>query len=167
MGTCQKDHNSLTDTNKKIFPALTGYRAIAAWIIFVYHFMPFNNPKYPASIKQFVWGFHIGVDMFFVLSGFLITYRYFNDRPIDFKKYILNRFARIYTMYILITLLVFMVYYLQYQNWNIQKNNRVYPKCYHDESSFCRFFMGRYLSRLDTYSGRNVLFHSTHLFHFD
>ena len=84
MGTCQKDYNSLTDTNKKIFSALTSYRAIAAWIIFVYHFMPFNNPKYPTSIKQFVWGFHIGVDMFFVLSGFLITY-FINDYITDNK----------------------------------------------------------------------------------
>jgi peptidoglycan/LPS O-acetylase OafA/YrhL len=50
--------------NKTFFPALTGYRAIAAWIIFIYHFFPFNNPKIPDFIKNVIGEFHIGVDMF-------------------------------------------------------------------------------------------------------
>ena len=54
-------------TDKTFFPALTGYRAIAAWLIFVYHFMPFDNPKYPDFAKNIVAHFHMGVDMFFVL----------------------------------------------------------------------------------------------------
>lgn len=108
-------------TDKRFFPALTGYRAIAAWMIFVYHFMPFANPKYPQWIKQIVWEFHIGVDMFFVLSGFLITYRYFNDHPIHFKKYMVNRFARIYPMYFLITAAVFLVWFFQKGYWDTEK----------------------------------------------
>ena len=72
--------------NKTFFPALTGYRAIAAWIIFIYHFFPFNNPKIPDFIKNVIGEFHIGVDMFFVLSGFLITYRYIDENPINIKK---------------------------------------------------------------------------------
>ena len=108
-------------TEKQFFPAITGYRAIAAWMIFVYHFMPFSNPKYPQWIKQIVWEFHIGVDMFFVLSGFLITYRYFNDYPIHFKKYMVNRVARIYPMYFLITAAVFIVWFFQNGDWNLEK----------------------------------------------
>lgn len=112
-------------TDKQFFPALTGYRAIAAWMIFVYHFMPFNSNKYPLFAKQVVSHFHLGVDMFFVLSGFLITYRYFNDYPIHFKKYMVNRFARIYPMYFLITAAVFIVWILQNNTWNIEKTVEV------------------------------------------
>ncbi|SDE61063.1 acyltransferase family protein [Riemerella columbipharyngis] len=105
-------------SKKKIFPALTGYRAIAAWIIFIYHFFPFKNihHNYPKWIADIIWEFHIGVDMFFVLSGFLIAYRYFGT-SIDFKKYMTNRFARIYPMYFIITVLVFVVIYLKQGVW--------------------------------------------------
>jgi peptidoglycan/LPS O-acetylase OafA/YrhL len=109
-------------TNKLFFPALTGYRAVVAWMIFVYHFMPFNNPKYPMFLKQSISNFHIGVEMFFVLSGFLITYRYFNDYPIHFKKYMVNRFARIYPMYILLTIAGFLIWYLQNDFWDKEKS---------------------------------------------
>jgi len=107
--------------SKQFFPALTGYRAIAAWMIFVYHFMPFNNPKYPEIAKNTIFNFHIGVEMFFVLSGFLITYRYFNDYPIHFKKYMVNRFARIYPMYFLITFAVFLISFFQNNSWSPEK----------------------------------------------
>ncbi|MDO4225230.1 MAG: acyltransferase [Bergeyella zoohelcum] len=108
--------------NKQFFPALTGFRAIAAWMIFVYHFFPFKNVNhsYPKWISDVVWEFHIGVDMFFVLSGFLITYRYFDENPIHFKKYMVNRFARIYPMYFILTIAVFLVGYLQSNTWTTQ-----------------------------------------------
>lgn len=107
--------------NKIFFPALTGYRAIAAWLIFVYHFFPFKNQLIPDFVKKAVGEFHMGVDMFFVLSGFLIAYRYFDENPINFKKYMVNRIARIYPMYFLITILVFVKFYLVNQYWNIEK----------------------------------------------
>lgn len=56
--------------------------------------------------------------MFFVLSGFLITYRYFNDYPIHFKRYMVNRIARIYPMYFLLTTAVFLVAFFQSGVWN-------------------------------------------------
>ncbi|SMC61363.1 acyltransferase family protein [Moheibacter sediminis] len=93
--------------NTAFFPALTGFRAIAAWMIFVYHFFPFKNESLPQIYKILADGFHIGVDMFFVLSGFLITYRYYEKINIDFNQYMLNRFARIYPMFFIITTLVY------------------------------------------------------------
>ena len=112
----------MKETNKISFiPALTGYRAIAAWMIFVLHFFPFNNPLAPEYLKAFIREWHIGVDMFFVLSGFLITFRYFDQNPINFKKYMVNRLARIYPMYFLVTLGVFVAFYLQNDYWNFEK----------------------------------------------
>lgn len=106
--------------NKQFFPALTGFRAIAAWIIFIYHFFPFKNANhsYPKWIADIVWEFHFGVDMFFVLSGFLITYRYFDTYPIKFKNYMINRIARIYPMYFIITSLVFIIGYFRTYTWD-------------------------------------------------
>lgn len=108
------------NTEKQIFPALSGFRNIA-WLIFIYHFIPFDNPKYPLPLKNFIAGFQMSIDMFFVLSGFLITYRYFDQKPLNFKKYMINRFARIYPMYFLLTAAVFIVWYLQNQYWNNEK----------------------------------------------
>lgn len=127
---------------KKFFPALTGFRAIAAWMIFVYHFMPFANPKYPLWIKQIVWEFHIGVDMFFVLSAFLITYRYFNDHPLHFRKYMVNRIARIYPMYFLITAAVFLVWYFQNGTWNMEKTVEAIVCFTMTKALFSKFHLG-------------------------
>ena len=90
------------------YPGLTTLRAIAALMVYLHHVNPFP-PKH--HIFGFpIWGilneFHIGVTIFFVLSGFLIAMRYF-DSNVSFKKYIWNRFTRIYPIYFLITLLTF------------------------------------------------------------
>lgn len=127
--------------NKRFFPALTGYRAIAAWMIFVYHFMPFNSDKYPLWSKQLVWHFHIGVDLFFVLSGFLITYRYFNDYPINFKKFMVNRIARIYPMYFIVTALVFIVWYFQNGYWDSEKTREAVLSFTMTKALFSPYFL--------------------------
>ena len=111
----------MNSSSKVFMPALTGFRAIAAWMIFVLHFFPFNNPVFPDSIKSFIKEWHIGVDMFFVLSGFLITYRYFDQHPLNFKKYVVNRFSRIYPMYFIITVGVFVDFFIRNQFWNPDK----------------------------------------------
>ncbi|MGV4414996.1 acyltransferase family protein [Chryseobacterium sp. T1] len=128
--------------SKLFFPALTGYRALAAWMIFIYHFFPFSNPKYPLFIKDIISGFHIGVDLFFVLSGFLITYRYYNDYPIHFRNYIVNRFSRIYPMYFIITLCVFLVGYITTDIWDQQKSIEALVSFTMTKALFSKFFLG-------------------------
>ena len=56
-----------------------------------------------------------------MLSGFLITYRYFDDHPIHFRKYMVNRVARIYPMYFLLTAAVFWVWVFQNNTWSPEK----------------------------------------------
>jgi len=79
-------------STKQHFPALTGIRAAGAMAVFFVH-LPFNvGRKIIIDVMPF----------FFVLSGFLIVYLYFNDEAVQkgqFKKYIVNRFARIYPVY--------------------------------------------------------------------
>lgn len=89
------------------FAALTSLRFLAALLVFVYHFQP------RSGVLQVVIGQgHIGVGVFFVLSGFLITLRYFPDQArgqLRVGEYFLRRAARIlplyYTVFILSQLL--------------------------------------------------------------
>lgn len=105
---------------KSIIPALTGLRAVAAWMIFGLHFFPMKNPAVPEILKKIVSQWHIGVDIFFVLSGFLITYRYFGKK-INIRQYMVNRFSRIYPMYFLITAGVFMNFLIVNRYWDAEK----------------------------------------------
>lgn len=107
-------------TNTLFLPALTGYRAIAAWLIFVFHLLK-PNTSWPAWLQSLVGQFHIGVDMFFVLSGFLIAYRYAYQYPIHLKSFFINRVARIYPMYFILTLAFFIVTYLQDGGWSSER----------------------------------------------
>ncbi|MEI8280023.1 MAG: acyltransferase [Bacteroidota bacterium] len=89
-------------SNPNFFPALTGVRAIAAMLVFFHHLhLSFFSP-FAKNIQKEL---HIGVTMFFVLSGLLITYRYYDKIEFSkewFKKYFVNRFARIYPVYFLL-----------------------------------------------------------------
>lgn len=88
---------------KNYFPSLTGVRAIAAYMVFATHFNPFTTPMYGIPIHELVHKLYVGVSLFFVLSGFLITYRYYDRAIFNFKDYVFNRFIRIYPLFFLIT----------------------------------------------------------------
>ena len=90
-------------------PALTGVRALAAYMVFLHHYQPLPEKIIGKYFFNFLNEFHVGVTFFFVLSGFLIAYRYF-DTKIDFKKYMVNRVARIYPIYFLLTSLTFLAF---------------------------------------------------------
>ena len=93
-------------------PALTGVRAIAAFLVFFHHF---NQLDFPFPLRRTLNEFHMGVTMFFLLSGFLICMRYYDSCELSenwFRKYIKNRIARIYPMYLLLTLVTFGLYFM-------------------------------------------------------
>jgi peptidoglycan/LPS O-acetylase OafA/YrhL len=77
------------------YPALTGIRAVGAASVFFVH-LPFNL------------GYNFGIDvmaLFFVLSGFLIFYLYYENEAVNgwkLSQYFVNRFARIYPVYFLL-----------------------------------------------------------------
>lgn len=90
---------------KQRFSALTGLRAIAAMLIFCFHFRKFWLAHLPKIFTLILKECHIGVSIFFVLSGFLIAYTY-QDKPLgskrEYVKYLAIRLVRIFPVYLLI-----------------------------------------------------------------
>jgi peptidoglycan/LPS O-acetylase OafA/YrhL len=114
-----------TKSVQNYIPALTGVRAMAAYLVFISHFHDIFDENFPHIIKRFLGEFHIGVSIFFVLSGFLITFRYYNNFNLTrewFKQYLKNRVARIYPMYALLTIAAF-VYFFATGDQNITQHN--------------------------------------------
>jgi peptidoglycan/LPS O-acetylase OafA/YrhL len=80
-------------------PALTALRAVAAFLVFLYHFPP-RGLGYLVDIVASQG--HVGVTVFFVLSGFLITLRYypcFERGECGLGDYFVRRGARILPLY--------------------------------------------------------------------
>lgn len=104
-----------TLTNPKKLDALQDLRGIAAMIVLIYHasglFSEFYNKEYLFGI--FKQGYS-GVDLFFVLSGFIITYIHFGDigNRTMLKNFALKRFFRIYPVYWIVLLPLIPLYQL-------------------------------------------------------
>ncbi len=97
----------IVEQEKSYWPALTGVRALAAFMVFLHHFNPFTPQIFGLYISNFFKELHIGVTLFFVLSGFLIANRYYFQKNFHFRNYMLNRIARIYPIYFILTTLTF------------------------------------------------------------
>lgn len=89
----------------KYIPQLTGIRAIAAYMVFA-HNIPFPLEILPPVPAAMLEELHIGVTMFFVLSGFVIYWNYADEVQLNktwFGAYLINRFARLYPVYFALT----------------------------------------------------------------
>lgn len=102
---------------KKYFDILQVYRGIASLLVVIHHcyasfahYLKFNNKlvEFIASVGK------LGVDFFFVLSGFIIaytTYNYSGQRSY-LRKYTFNRIIRIYVPYLPVSLAMLLLYFL-------------------------------------------------------
>ncbi len=96
---------------------LTGIRAYAAWWVVLYHLVKESATLFPDSYEYMnlvVAGGYLGVDLFFILSGFIISYNYaelFQTFSLtEYSKFLWMRLARIYpvhlfTLFLLLPLL--------------------------------------------------------------
>ena len=91
-------------------PALTGLRALAAAMVFFYHWLFEAPTSWWLGIRAVINQAHFWVVIFFVLSGFLITVRYANGLSSGRTppgQYLLKRLLRIYPLYwVMFTLFV-------------------------------------------------------------
>lgn len=93
-----------TDSHK--LAGLDHLRALAITFVFFYHYRLFGHPDWESKICGFGW---TGVDLFFVLSGFLIAGQLFAriavGKPILYKEYFLKRVFRILPAYFTVVIL--------------------------------------------------------------
>ena len=102
---------------KRYFPNLNGIRCIAALLVVFHHLEQAKHSfaianTYEVPIIQHAG--RLGVGLFFVVSGFLITYLLLQERGnygnIDAKKFYLRRGIRIWPVYFLIIGLSFFIF---------------------------------------------------------
>jgi len=91
--------------NKKDIPVLTGLRFVAATLVFIFHYAHeiLSRETHPFAYF-FIRQLNIGVSLFFVLSGFLIAYRYYDGSfaKNELRHYFTKRVARIWPLYYLL-----------------------------------------------------------------
>jgi peptidoglycan/LPS O-acetylase OafA/YrhL len=98
--------------DKNYLPALTGVRALAAFWVLLYHLHPALRAYFGdvPFISPVIYMGYQGVDLFFVLSGFVIAHQY-ADRLRNFswqkyRDYLWARVARIYPLHLFMLLCV-------------------------------------------------------------
>jgi len=114
----KEQESKITMEKQKIyFPNLNGLRFIAAFLVIIHHIEQFKSIY---SIENY-WGEipfigiigKLGVVLFFVLSGFLITYLLLTEehsfKKISILKFYVRRMLRIWPLYFLIIILAFFV----------------------------------------------------------
>jgi len=86
---------------RPMLPALTGLRAFAAANIVFFHF---GNPAWFGPLAPMMSNGYVGVDFFFILSGFILTYNY-TDRQAQgrfrVREFWQTRLTRLYPIYAL------------------------------------------------------------------
>lgn len=103
--------SAMPDWSKRI-PALDGLRGIAILLVLMYHSVCRGRSRLPWPVHaagKFTW---TGVDLFFVLSGFLIGGILLDAKasPGYFKTFYIRRAYRIFPLYYLITIAVLLLY---------------------------------------------------------
>ena len=92
------------------FAGLDHLRALAIIIVFVYHYSVMSG--FPPHLYEYGGSFGwTGVDLFFVLSGFLIGGQLFSklarELPISYGEFYFKRFLRIVPAYLFVLALYF------------------------------------------------------------
>ena len=104
--------------SRQEIPALTGLRAVAAFWVLGFHFKKDLAAAAPQAGEFFQVAFglgYLGVDLFFILSGFIISYNYahwFRDFDAGrYLRFLWARLTRIYPVHLcaLLVLAVFVV----------------------------------------------------------
>lgn len=107
-------------------PSLTPLRGIAAIMVLMFHFHLLVAPLHDPAKYALISKWYLLVDLFFVLSGFIIYHVYGNYfkngwHLANFKKYLWARFARIYPLHFF-TLLYAIGLYLALKYHQVELN---------------------------------------------
>ncbi len=91
-----------TTARKPQLPALTGIRTLLAIFIILFHF----TPPHLGLLYPFIDNGYIFVGVFFLISGYVLTYNYADrGRNLDKRQFWLARFSRLYPVYLFVLLI--------------------------------------------------------------
>jgi len=97
--------------HKRPLLALTGIRFIAAFYVVVFHALPWLQQHFalPQPVLTFLGNGYLAVSLFFILSGFILTYTYEGqiEGRLNRTHFWEARFARIYPVYLLSLILAY------------------------------------------------------------
>lgn len=88
----------------RVIPSLDGLRGLAVALVFMRHaaYLGGYRDSLPPVLGTFMLNGWVGVDLFFILSGFLISRPFFSDRPFAWKSYLTRRALRILPAYLFV-----------------------------------------------------------------
>ena len=107
--------------NRPSLPALTSLRFFAALHVFIFHLYAIKLGTFSGLAGRVQLIGYVGVSLFFVLSGFILTYAH-ADREMRPSVFYRERVARIYPAYLfslLITAPTFFYVCIKLKNWDI------------------------------------------------
>ena len=109
----ESTYNYNHNYNAAVIKPLTSLRFIFAFMIFLGHFILFEENEYP-FLNFVLHEGNIAMCFFFTLSGFILSYNYqqrlIEGQPIEKKIFFVSRFARIYPLHIFTLLLWLWIY---------------------------------------------------------
>lgn len=109
-------------------------RGISAQLVLLTHLLSFLLPSFHPSPKIIPMA-SLGVILFFLLSGFLITHTLLAHRDKGLQSYLIDRFCRIYPPYIATLVLVALIDYVYITSFPQQYSEHGY-----------RYTVGRFLT---------------------
>ena len=111
--TFARSTQKLRYEEKTRFHSLTALRGLAAIWAIAYHALNGHLQSYPPPLVNLVSHGHLAVDLFFVLSGFVMAFCYGDwfspqDHVIErYATFLVRRVARVYPLYLLALMVVF------------------------------------------------------------
>ncbi|SHE55533.1 acyltransferase family protein [Pedobacter caeni] len=106
--------NQITDHKVEYLPSLTALRGIAALLVAVFHFEMAAARFVPAAQSMFFEKCYLMVDLFFIMSGFIMMHVYSNHfknniQASTLKNFLVARFARVYPLHLFSLLLLVVI----------------------------------------------------------
>ena len=91
-------------------------------------FLEFNENNFPFYfyLEQFYRFGYMGVNFFWQISGLVLAYSYIHKSDVTFRKFFINRFARLYPLHFITLLLIILLQYISLKitgSYQITDNN--------------------------------------------
>lgn len=98
----------MAETSRQEIKELTALRGLAAWWVVFHHFREYTPTFAPAAFRTFFDYGYLAVDLFFVMSGYIMMHVHAQDfltlRKYELRQFLAKRFARIYPLHVLFLL---------------------------------------------------------------